>query len=74
MWAYSRVDTVRENLLRLVRDAGVKWLALGIEAGNQMVRREISKGSFKDVNIREICGMVKDHDIKLIAYNIVCFP
>ena len=30
-WAYSRVDTVkRKELLELVKDAGIKWLCLGI--------------------------------------------
>ena len=47
MWAYSRIDTAREKLLDLVRKAGVKWLALGIEAGSQMVRQEVSKGSLR---------------------------
>ena len=67
MWAYSRIDTVREKLLDLVREAGVKWLALGIEAGSQLVRQEVSKGSFKDVNIREICNMINNHGINIIG-------
>ena len=48
MWTYSRVDTVRQEALELFKRAGVNWLALGIEAGNQLVRQEVSKGSFKD--------------------------
>ena len=74
MWAYSRVDTVRENLLDLVAKAGIKWLALGIEAGSQMVRKEISKGSFKDVNIRDIVTLIKSYNINIIANYIVGFP
>ena len=74
MWAYSRVDTVRDSLLELVFSAGIKWLALGIEAGNQYVRKEISKGSFKDVNIREIVNKIRSHDINVIANYIVGFP
>lgn len=74
MWAYSRIDTVREKLLDLVREAGVKWLALGIEAGSQLVRQEVSKGSFKDVNVREICNMISRHGINIISNYIVGFP
>ena len=74
MWAYSRIDTVREKLLDLVNEAGVKWLALGIEAGSQLVRQEVSKGSFKDVNVREICKMISRHGINIISNYIVGFP
>ena len=74
MWAYSRVDTVRENLLELIAQAGIKWLALGIEAGSQVIRREISKGSFKDINVRDIVKLIKAYDINIIANYIVGFP
>jgi len=74
MWAYSRVDTVRESLLELVSRAGIKWLALGIEAGSQTVRKEISKGSFKDVNVRDIVSLIRSYDINVIANYIVGFP
>ena len=74
MWAYSRVDTARGKFLDLVSNAGIKWLALGIEAGSQMVRQEVSKGSFKDVNIRKITSMINEHNINIIANYIVGFP
>ena len=74
MWAYSRVDTVREGLLELISSAGIKWLALGIEAGSQNVRREISKGSFKDINVREVVALIRSYDINVIANYIVGLP
>jgi anaerobic magnesium-protoporphyrin IX monomethyl ester cyclase len=74
MWAYSRVDTVRPGALELFRRAGIGWLALGIEAGSQVVRSEVSKGSFKEVNIREICKTVRDADINVISNYIFGFP
>jgi len=74
MWTYSRVDTVRRDYLELFKKAGVNWLALGVEAGNQNVRQEVSKGSFKEVNIREICNTVQNNDIKIISNYIFGFP
>ncbi|MEK7101780.1 MAG: radical SAM protein [Patescibacteria group bacterium] len=74
MWAYSRVDTVQPQYLDLFKRAGINWLALGVEAGNQLVRKEISKGSFKDVNIREVVKMVRGHDINVIANYILGLP
>lgn len=74
MWTYSRVDTVRREFLDLFKRAGVSWLALGVETGNQLVRQEVSKGSFRDVNIREICKTIKNSDIRIISNYVFGFP
>lgn len=73
-WAYSRVDTVREQFLDQFRKAGIDWLALGIEASNQNVRQLASKGSYKEVNIREVCDRIQSHDINIISNYIFGFP
>lgn len=73
-WTYSRVDTVREKYLEKFQEAGIGWLALGIEAGNQFVRQEVSKGSFKDVNIREIVKTTRASGMKVISNYIFGFP
>lgn len=74
MWTYSRIDTVRQDALELFKKSGVNWLALGVEAGNQLVRQEVSKGSFKEVNIRDICKQINDNDINIISNFIFGFP
>jgi len=74
MWTYSRIDTVRRDYLDLFKRAGVNWLALGVEAGNQVVRQEVSKGSFKEVNIRDVCKTINDADINIISNFIFGFP
>ena len=74
MWSYSRVDTVRKEFLDLFKRAGIGWLALGVEAGNQMVRKEVSKGSFKDVNIREVIREVRGSGLNVISNYIFGFP
>jgi anaerobic magnesium-protoporphyrin IX monomethyl ester cyclase len=73
-WAYARVDSVREDQLKLFKDAGVNWLALGIESGNQQVRLEIDKGRFKQVNIREVVKQIKDADINVLGNYMFGFP
>ena len=67
MWTYSRVDTVWEQALELFTSAGVEWLALGIEAGNQRIRHEVSKGSFKEIDIRDVCATVRSSGINVIS-------
>jgi len=75
MWAYSRVDTVRRpDLLKLVREAGIKWLALGIESGDKTVRLEVSKGKFEDVDINKVIQQVHDAGIEVMANYIFGLP
>jgi len=42
--AYSRVDTLNEDLLNLMRDAGCTFLVFGVESGSQQVMDNIKKG------------------------------
>jgi radical SAM superfamily enzyme YgiQ (UPF0313 family) len=74
LWTYSRVDTVRPQYLEKFRQAGIRWLALGVEAANQQIRREVSKGSFEEVNIRQVVGTVRDAGLYVIANYIFGFP
>ena len=74
MWSYSRVDTVRPQYLDLFRRAGVEWFCLGIEAANQVIRKEVSKGTFKEINIREVCHTVRQSGINIISNFIFGLP
>jgi len=74
MWAYSRVDTVRPRYLELFLKAGIDWLALGVEAANQEIRREVSKGSFEEINIREVVNDIRSSGINVISNYIFGFP
>ena len=73
-WAYARVDSVRKDQLELFKEAGVNWLCLGIEAGNQQVRLEIDKGRFKQVNIRDVVQNIKNAGINILGNYMFGFP
>lgn len=70
-WAYTRVNTVQEKFLDLFKRAGCNFLAIGIESANQKIRQEVTKGLFKDVDIREVVGSIRNHDINVIQNYIV---
>lgn len=74
MWTYARVDTVNEKFLDLFRAGGVKWLALGIEAANQDIRRELYKGKFQNINIRDVVKEINNHGLYSIANYIFGHP
>lgn len=75
MWAYSRIDTVRNpELLELIKSAGIKWLALGIESAEKSVRLEVSKGKFEDVDIQRVISQVHSSGIEVMANYIFGLP
>ncbi len=75
IWAYSRIDTIKKTeTLKLLRKAGIKWLALGIESANKNVRLEVSKGKFEDVDVEKVISEVHKADIEVIANYIYGLP
>jgi anaerobic magnesium-protoporphyrin IX monomethyl ester cyclase len=75
MWSYSRIDTVRDpKTLSLLRRAGIRWLALGIESADRKVRLEVSKGKFEDVDIAEVVDQVHEAGINVMANYIFGLP
>jgi anaerobic magnesium-protoporphyrin IX monomethyl ester cyclase len=67
IWAYARVDTVREEYLERLKKAGVNWLALGIESGNRKIRVDSVKGKFREVDVKDIVDKIESFDIEIIS-------
>lgn len=58
IWAYARVDTVRDpGLLAKMKLAGINWVALGIESGSNRVLKDAGKRTTRDDTF---------HSVKLI--------
>ncbi|TRZ83791.1 hypothetical protein D4R86_00205 [bacterium] len=63
IWAYARINTVDERILRKIKRAGINWLGYGIESGSQKIRTGVSKAQFKQNEIKKIVTMTKDAGI-----------
>jgi len=48
MWAYARVDTVNEPILKKMKQAGINWVAFGIESASKEVRKGVAKQLHQD--------------------------
>ena len=73
IWAYARVDTVKPENLRKMKQAGINWLALGIESANPAVR----DGAIKRMKNRDIGAVVRaiqDSGIRVIGNFIFGLP
>jgi anaerobic magnesium-protoporphyrin IX monomethyl ester cyclase len=73
IWAYARVDTVKPHMLSRLRQAGVRWLALGIESGSEHVRDGAEK-SFNQQEIIDIVRQIQAAGISVIGNFIFGLP
>ncbi len=73
LWAYARVDTVKEGMLDTLREAGFRWLALGIEAGSERVRAGVDK-RFNQQQVFEVVDQVRAAGINVIGNYIFGLP
>lgn len=74
IWAYARIDTVKKRYLETLKKAGIQWLALGIESGNTTVRKDVVKGKFTEVNIKDLVKEIQDAGINVIGNYIFGLP
>lgn len=55
LWAYARIDTIKNENLNKMKKAGINWLGLGIESASKAVR----DGANKQLKRRDINGVVR---------------
>lgn len=73
IWAYARVDTVRDDMVDKLKRAGFNWLAFGIEAANARVRDNVQKG-FGQEDIFRTINRVRSAGINVIGNYIFGLP
>lgn len=67
IWVYSRIDTIDAEMLRRMKQAGINWVAYGIEAGNTGVREEVIKGQFQENMIYQVVNLTHAAGIAIIG-------
>lgn len=73
--ANARVDLLDEDLIVAMREGGCEWVHLGIEAGNEQIRKNVvSKGRFTNADVRRVVDMCHKHGVKVGAYIILGHP
>jgi len=73
IWAYARVDTLRPGMAPRLKQAGVNWLAFGIEAASERVLKDARKG-YAQSDLRRVLAEVRDAGISVIANFIFGLP
>lgn len=73
-WVYGRIDTVKEPMFKKMKQAGINWIAYGIEAGSKKVREGVSKGRFDQDQIKRVIEMTHAEGIHIVGNFIFGLP
>lgn len=73
IWAYARVDTIKDGNLPEMKKAGIQWLALGIESANSDVRQGADK-KMRVKDVKEVVKKIQDSGIRVIGNFIFGLP
>lgn len=73
IWAYARVDTVKDAMVEKLKRAGFNWLAFGIESASEHVRSDVEKG-FDQGRVFKTLEKVRAAGINAIANFIFGLP
>ena len=73
IWAYARVDTVRDEFLDKLKKAGFNWLCLGIESASEHVRDGADK-KCGNKDIIEVVRRIQDAGIHVIGNYVFGLP
>lgn len=73
IWAYARVDTVRDDMVDKLKAAGFNWLAFGLESGSDRVRDGVDK-RFEQDEIYHTLKKVRSAGINVVGNYIFGLP
>lgn len=73
IWAYARVDTVNERMLKKMKQAGVNWICYGFESASRKVRQGVAK-RFQKEAIEKAVEMTNKAGIYIIGNFIFGLP
>lgn len=74
IWAYARVDSVKDHLLDGMKRAGINWLCLGIESKSRFVRDGVQKGRYGEREIVDVVRRIKAAGIHVMGNYIFGLP
>jgi len=71
---FSRIDHLNRDKIKLLAESGCAILRVGVECGNEDMRKNIYKKNVSNQQIEEIFKIAKEHKIALTAYYILGGP
>ena len=72
--AQARADTLNEDIIKLLKEAGCRTVSFAIESGNEEIRKGILGKKITDDEIIKVAALLKKHGIRFATYNMVGIP
>jgi len=73
-FCHARVETVDEDVVRCLKDSGCVQVAMGVESGNEWLRRIILNRKHSNKKMLEAFRLFRKYGIKTFSYNMVGLP
>ncbi|MBI5871147.1 MAG: B12-binding domain-containing radical SAM protein [Actinobacteria bacterium] len=70
----TRPETVSDEMMRLLADAGARAVSFGLESGNEQYRREMLNRRTKQQEVIDAVALAKKYDVKTFAFVMIGLP
>ena len=70
----SRVNVLDEETVRLFAEAGCSVICMGIESGNEEMRRKVLNRRMSNEDIVKAFRLFREYGIKTVSTNMTCLP
>ena len=71
---FARADTIDEDKIEMMSKANLKIARIGIEAGNERIRREVYEKDIPTDQYRKVFKLLHAKDVAITGYNILGGP
>ncbi|MDP8233432.1 MAG: radical SAM protein [Candidatus Saelkia tenebricola] len=65
IWSYARVDTINQELLKMLKEVGMNWISYGFESANPQILAETNKNCVR--NVDEVIKMTQREGVHICA-------
>jgi radical SAM superfamily enzyme YgiQ (UPF0313 family) len=69
-----RPDTVSEEKVKLVKKMGCVAMSVGIESGNEEIRRKVLNRQISNEQLERAFKIINDHEIRISTFNLIGLP
>jgi len=69
-----RIETMNEEVISHLKSAGCNMVRVGIETGNEWLRRNVLKKKTSNENLKRAFGIIQESGIKTTAFNMIGLP
>jgi len=70
----ARIDTVNEDVIKLLKESGCREIQLGVESGNEYIRNEVIKKNISNEQIEKIFELCEKHGLRTFSFMMLGVP